>query len=116
MQVLVLVLVLGYKKGNYLTENYSTFLLISPPSSSVLAMAGVQSSRSITTRNNGAATKAAEKGGELAATQIPRKISHGQVMAPRSALAAEGNMPSWRRWSHYPSTTSPMSSISTSVR
>ena len=47
--------------GNYLTKNYSTFLLISPPSSSVLAMAGVQSSRSRTTRNKGGATKAAEK-------------------------------------------------------
>ena len=59
MQVLVLVLVRGYKKGNYLVQNYSTFLLISP--SSVLAMAGVQSSRSRTTRNKGVATKAAEK-------------------------------------------------------
>ena len=43
--------------GNYLTENYSTFLLISPPSLSVLAMDGVQISRSRTTRNKGAATK-----------------------------------------------------------
>ena len=61
MQVLVLVLVLGYKKGNYLAENYSTFLLISLSCSSVLAMAGVQSSWSSTTRNKAAATKATEK-------------------------------------------------------
>ena len=65
-------------------------------------MAGEQSSRSRTTRNKGAATKAAEKKRGLAATQRPRKISHGQAMAPRSALAAEANMPSRRSWSRYP--------------
>ena len=94
MQVLVLVLVLGYKKGNYLAENYSAFLLISLSYSSILAMAGVQSSRSSTTRNKAAATKAAEKKRGLTATQRPRKISHGKAMAPRSALATEANMPS----------------------
>ena len=31
-------------------------------------------------------------------------------MAPRSALAAEANMPSWRRWSRYPLTACPISS------
>ena len=47
-------------------------------------MAGEQSSRSRTTRNKGVATKAAEKKRGLAATQRPRKISHGQAMAPPS--------------------------------
>ena len=80
--------------GNYLTENYSTFLLISPASSSILAMAGEQSSRSRTTRNKGAATKAAEKKeGSLPRRDLERSLT-GQAMAPRGALDAEANMPS----------------------
>ena len=71
MQVLVLVLVLGYKKGNYLAKNYSTFLLIRLSCSSVLAMDGVQSSRLSTTHNKEGPTKAAEKKRGLAASQRP---------------------------------------------